>query len=110
VLSKFAAHIHVTVVGGNVTFNCSFPPESQAGPEWEHKAPRQSEFKAVHHGISGNSPPYPTHFAVDIGGSTARKLSYLTLIDARLAFAGKYRCPGGSSPQPSGVEELVVLC
>ena len=98
------------VVGGNVTFNCSLPLDSPA-PSWGHKAPNatsQSDFKVVHSGLTGISARYPTHFAVDVGETTARKFSYLTLTNATPEFAGKYKCREGSSPR-SFSEELVVL-
>ena len=98
----------MTVVGGNVTFNCSFQSDSP-WPKWEHKQPNQSEFKVVHNGVPGISAHYPAYFYVEIVENTAEKFSYLTLRNATPEFAGKYRCAGGSSPQSSGEEELVVL-
>jgi hypothetical protein len=76
---------------------------------WKHKAPSQSVFKTVHNGIPGDSKLYPTHLSVDVFENTAGKFSRLTLRNATPEFAGKYICDGGSSPQSSVEEELVVL-
>jgi hypothetical protein len=99
----------VTVVGGNATFNCSFPLESPSLPMWKYKAPGQAAFKLIHNGIPGGSKLYPNHLSVDVVETTAGKFSCLTLSNAVREFAGKYICDVGSTRWTSSEEELVVL-
>jgi hypothetical protein len=95
-------NVRVTVAGDNATFFCSGIRNTSIRPVWWFKATNWTEFEVVHNGEGNESPRYENHFTI---GSS----SYLTLMNASLEFAGKYKCQKTPNGESINEFELVIL-
>jgi hypothetical protein len=94
----------MTVAGGNITLSCVLLDGSSSRLYWSFKAIDKEVYELVHNGIRDDPPRYDD-FAVSINDS----LSYLTLKEASMKFAGKYKCQKDLNGPVLTEIELVVL-
>jgi hypothetical protein len=94
-------NVHVTVVGGNATFFCSGMRNESSRPYWWFKSFNSTEFELIYNGQE-DALRYEKHFAVS-------NSTYLTLLNASLEFAGRYRCQEELNKGYQNEFELVIL-